>query len=1055
MFAKIKIIILLISILMGIVFTNVHIQCKQNSTETGPSNFSTSIQYRINYNFFAKYTFGNRKQSGLKICHWNAGSSYLVNKINEIETVVSNHEPHIFGISETSFHSFHSIEDAKIGGYQIYFAKTLQNPNLNASRVSVLIHNDIQSKIREDLMSDKFSSIWVEIGHHNSKKILVCNLYREWRYLNQQNDESRSKQAQYERWQIFISQWEKALNENKEVVVLGDVNLDFLIWGNGNDSYDQLSQLIFDRIFPHGVVQCIKEATHYWPNREPSGLDHLYTNHPEKLFHPMVINNGGSDHRMVMCTRHTKKKIACQRIIVKRSYKNFDANIFLHYVKKLPMWQVYRCEDPGIAVEVLSQFLSCILDTVAPVRKFQVRKNYCPWLTNETKWLISDRNAAQKKAAETKNPYDWKQFKFLRNKVTSRLKAEKDAWQKRKLSMGYENSSTMWKSIKGWLGWTIGGPPKQLFDGFKMCNKPSELSSIMNNHFVNKVKKIRNELPHSPADPLSLTKSLMRNKSCSFQLQAVHPDTILKIITSLRNTKSCGVDNIDSSVLKLAKFELAPAITHIVNLSISTCSFPQQWKVAKVIPLHKKESEVLPENYRPVALLSVLSKILEKAVFQQVSEYLEQNSILHESHHGFRGHHSTCTALLELYDRWLSAISRNETVAAIMVDLSAAFDVVDHGLLLEKLSVYGFDSQTINWFQSYLVGRSQVVLVDGHLSDPLFLEAGVPQGSILGPLLYILFTNDLPNIFNQDFSESKKGSVVCYADDSTLSLHDKDSLVLKSLVDEKYKEVAEYMAINKLKLNTSKTHLIILRTKEAHRRDGSSGVELNTGNEIIKPSECEKLLGVIVSKDLKWEQHIRLHKNSAIRVLTQRLNALSRISKFTSFKTRKMVAEGIFNSSLIYMIQLWGGSSLNLTSCLQIIQNKAARVVTKLGMRTPVKTLMQQIGWLSVRQLVVYHNCLTVYKIKKFSKPAYFFKKFGMEVDHGNEQPVSSRTRLYSTGGIRMENISMKSNLDKENFSWTSVSSWNNLPIEIRKLDSLCTFKRSLREWIGSNISVN
>ena len=117
------------------------------------------------------------------------------------------------------------------------------------------------------------------------------------------------------------------------------------------------------------------------------------------------------------------------------------------------------------------------------------------------------------------------------------------------------------------------------------------------------------------------------------------------------------------------------------------------------------------------------------------------------------------------------------------------------------------------------------------------------------------------------------------------------------------------MAINKLKLNTSKTHLIILRTKEAHRRDGSSGVELDTGNEIIKPSECEKLLGVIVSKDLKWEQHIRLHKNSAIRVLTQRLNALSRISKFTSFKTRKMVAEGIFNSSLIYMIQLGGASS--------------------------------------------------------------------------------------------------------------------------------------------------
>ena len=207
----------------------------------------------------------------------------------------------------------------------------------------------------------------------------------------------------------------------------------------------------------------------------------------------------------------------------------------------------------------------------------------------------------------------------------------------------------------------------------KLCSKPSELSNIMNRYFVDKVKKIRSELPFSADDPLAMTRSLMRNKTCRFRLKTVHPDLIMKLGNSLKNKKSCGIDDLDAYIIKLAKHELVPAITHIVNLSITASCFPEQWKLAKIVPLHKKDNPSLPENYRPVALLCILSKILEKVVFTQLSAYMEENEILHPSHHGFRGYHSTCSALLEMYDGWLEASAKNELVATITDDLSAAF----------------------------------------------------------------------------------------------------------------------------------------------------------------------------------------------------------------------------------------------------------------------------------------------------------------------------------------------------------------------------------------------
>ena len=271
--------------------------------------------------------------------------------------------------------------------------------------------------------------------------------------------------------------------------------------------------------------------------------------------------------------------------------------------------------------------------------------------------------------------------------------------------------------------------------------KPQEVASTQNEYFLDKIKTIRENLPQPVTDPLAKLRNLMTGRTCSFTFSAVHPDSVDKIICELGNSSSFGLDLIDTKVIKLIRAAIVPALTHIINLSLSTSNFPQSWKNAKIIPLHKKDDKLNPKNYRPVAILPVFSKVLERVVFNQIIQYLSSNSLLHPSHHAYRSHHNTTTALIQMYDGWVNAYDNGELTGVCLLDMSAAFDIVDHTILLRKLELYGFQKNSLDWVQSYLSGRSQGVCINGSLSRLLPVPVGVPQGSILGPLLYTLFTS--------------------------------------------------------------------------------------------------------------------------------------------------------------------------------------------------------------------------------------------------------------------------------------------------------------------------
>ena len=304
--------------------------------------------------------------------------------------------------------------------------------------------------------------------------------------------------------------------------------------------------------------------------------------------------------------------------------------------------------------------------------------------------------------------------------------------------------------------------------------------------------------------------------------------------------------------------------------------------------------------------------------------------------------------------------------------------------------------------------------VDGALSDPLEVDVGVPQGSILGPLLYILYTNDLPESVHSHLSENssffnanckKCGNICCYADDSTLSISGKDPKEITENIAEKYKKIASYMNQNKLVLNGDKTHLLIMASSNKHRRHQDFGITLETGTKIIEPISSEKLLGAKLSNNFTWNLHIRDDDHSMFRTLTSKINALYKVSLMTGFLNRKMVASGLILSTLTYIMQVYGGCSGYLLTMLQVLQTKACRIVTKLPWMTPTSVLLAQCGWLSVRQLFKYQSLVLMFKIKSDKKPVYLYDRIGAKPGRVTRQEEDRITLNFLKEDIDFETV--------------------------------------------------
>jgi hypothetical protein len=499
-------------------------------------------------------------------------------------------------------------------------------------------------------------------------------------------------------------------------------------------------------------------------------------------------------------------------------------------------------------------------------------------------------------------------------------------------------------------------------------------------------------------------------------------DFVAKCISSLKPNKATGLDKISARLLKDAAPVIISSLTHLLNLSIINKTVPKIWKSARLTPLHKAGAKDDPSNFRPISILPSISKILERVIHSQLSTYLSTNKLLTTSQFGFRLNSSTVNATAKFTDNVLKSMDDGKVTGAIFLDLAKAFDTVNHTILLRKLSLLGLDANSCDWFRSFLTDRSQATQFSNTLSDAARVTTGVAQGSILGPLLFIIYVNDLPSILDHC-------CVTLFADDTVLYVSSKSTDTLQNLLNSDLQKLCYWLKENHLTVNIKKSKAMIIGSSQRLAKITSS-LEFTIDNTRLDQVKSFKYLGVLINENLSWKEHVDHIKSK----VNKKIGLFNRIKKFLPLPYRILFYNSYILPIFDYSDIVWGDRGNDtLMSELQTLQNKVARSILDLPFRSSASEALKSLSWknLKLRKL---HRLIFIYKCKN----DLFSHKFEIIYSH-NVHKYNTRSKC----NIRKSSASHKWG------HWTSVNfacnDWNSLDNSIREANNLTSFKNAIR----------
>ena len=562
------------------------------------------------------------------------------------------------------------------------------------------------------------------------------------------------------------------------------------------------------------------------------------------------------------------------------------------------------------------------------------------------------------------------------------------------------------------------------------CPFLKQLAENFGCYFSNKISLIRSSFPSSvfPNSVDSATAAPSLHKLSQFTPVS---DSEVERLIMRAPVKSCDLGPIPTRLLKSCVDSLLPPITKLINLSLSSGTFPPAFKFAHVSPLLKKPSVGKEDlkNYRPGSNLSFISKLIEKVAASQIGSFLESTNKSNNFQSAYKQLHSTETALLKIRNDILTAMDSGKVTALTLLDLSAAFDTMDHSILLQRLEMwYSFGGVVISWLRSYLADRFQSVKLDHCLSKNVTLPFGVPQGSVLGPLLFSLYTGPLSCVIASQsvphhlYADDTQLYISFSADNSESSFHRLQQCLVS---------VQDWMTTNKLKLNPNKTEFLLIGHKRQRLKYLSMFPVTLLGSE-THPSKTVRNLGIVFDENFNFRTHI----NNVCKLLYYHIRDLRGIRRHLNLDQAKCLASALVSSQLDYCNSLLHGVAVRDMLNLQWVQNCLARVVTRVGRFAPSTPLRNSLYWLPISFRIQFKILTLTYKTLSSGKPSYLADLIHLATPNRN---------LRFNKGLLLSTPKCKTKTRTRVFSVCAPSLWNKLPLSIHSSESLTCFHQRLK----------
>uniref|UniRef100_A0A3P9IXQ6 Reverse transcriptase domain-containing protein n=1 Tax=Oryzias latipes TaxID=8090 RepID=A0A3P9IXQ6_ORYLA len=582
-----------------------------------------------------------------------------------------------------------------------------------------------------------------------------------------------------------------------EVVIIGDLNWNWL--QPVSDDFKSYCDCL-------NLFQLVNDPTRPNPKfpEKSSLIDLILTNSPSKYSTAAVFANDISDHCIIAISRNTKMPKTKPHIIIKRNVKQFCEQSFCQELYEFDWHTMMEIDNVETAWSYFHNEFTKILDRHAPIRHYKVKGRNNPWFSSDLANQLHERNVAWAKARHSDNASDWLAFRKLRNACTTAIRNVKSDHFLKNTTENLNNPSKFWKIVKS-LNENNSGIelPSSIMKNTCNITDKTEMLLCFNEHFVSS-GSLFNSIKHSAEYSLPVNHEDLTH---NFSFSLFTTSEVSKALKLLDPTKSAGPDDLEPYFIKAAADSIALPLTYLFNLSLSTNTIPHAWKSAYVLPLLKGGDPTNLNNYRPISKLPILAKVLEGLISVQLKEFLISNNILSPSQSGFRKQHSTTTAALKVLNDISESLDDKRHCAALFIDLSKAFDTVDHTVLKNKLRSIGLSEHSVGWFANYLSDRTQCVKVQNQKSKFLKVSAGVPQGSILGPLLFTIYINDL--------DKGIIDNMHLYADDTILYTSALSVELAISKLQSAFNQLQNTFYHLKLVLNSNKTKYMLFSKSKA------------------------------------------------------------------------------------------------------------------------------------------------------------------------------------------------------------------------------------------------